>query len=193
MNLLRPGPCSRTRLGPDRFANLLGARDAPAAPPQHPHPSADVFARGGFCVVVAQGGEAELYKFVVPRSDAEKTILRLGTCAGKMERCALEARALGYIVDGEIAPQIDLGVKPARLCQECLRPRPLKLSLDDRRLGVVGDGSTLEVVEEDVELQARLRIIQAETIARFDFLEVGRVVEREAFDFFRRFETEHID
>src|SRR5436190_4060588 len=193
MNLLRPRPYSRTRLGPDRFADLLGARDAAAAAPQHRHPGADVFARGGFGVVVAEGGEAELYKFVVPRGDTEKTILRLGAVAGEMKRRALEARALGRILDGEISPQIDLSVEPAWLRQKRLRSRPLELGLDDRRLGVVGDRGALEVVDEDVKLPARLRIVQTEAIARFDFLEVGRVVEREAFDFFRRFEPEHID
>src|SRR5437868_994415 len=119
MNLVRTRPCLRPRLGPDRLAHLLRVRDAcAAAAPQHRHPSTDVFPRGGFSADVAQGGETELYEFVIPGGDAEKAVLGLGAVAGEMERRALEARALGCIVDGEISPQIDLGVEPARLRQE---------------------------------------------------------------------------
>ena len=75
MNLLRTRPYLPTRLGPDRFADLLGARDAPAAAPQHRHPGADVFARSGFGVVVAQVVRRS-FKLVIPEV-TQKTILRL--------------------------------------------------------------------------------------------------------------------
>src|SRR3954466_9222220 len=109
-----------------------------------------------------------------------------------MERRALEARALGRVVDGEIPPQVDLGIQAARLGQESVRPRPFELSLDDRRFGVVRDRGPLQVVDEEVELPAGLRIVQTVAVARPDLFEIGRIVEREPFDFFRRLKTEHI-
>ena len=125
-------------------------------------------------VVVGERRQAKLDELVVPGRDAEVAVLGLGAVAGQMERRALEARALGGIVDGEIAPQIDLGVEPARLGQKRVRPHALEFGPHDRRLGVVGDRGALEIVDENVELPARLRIVQPVTIARLDLLEVGR-------------------
>ena len=179
---------ARLRLG------LRPARRGRCRPaPQHRDPGGDVFARRGLGVAVGERREAKLDELVVPGRDAEVAVLRLGAIAGQVERRALEARALGRVVDGEVPPQIDLGVEPARLRQERIRPHPLEFGAHDRRLGVVGDRGALEIVDEDVELPAGLGIVQAVTIARLDLLEIGRIVEREAFDLFGRLEPEHID
>ena len=43
------------------------------------------------------------------------------------------------VLDGEVAPQIDLGIEAARMRQEHVLARALELGAHDRRLGVVGD------------------------------------------------------
>ena len=72
--------------------------------------------RGGFGFTIAQRRHAELDELVVPRGHAEKAILRFGSVAGHVEHRTLKARALGAILDGEIAAQVDLRIESPRGC-----------------------------------------------------------------------------
>ena len=148
--------------------------------------------RASFSVLLsASVVRPQLHELVIPRGDAQEPVLGLRAVAGHVERGALEPGALAAILDGEVPPQIDLRINAARVGEEGVRPGPLELGAHDRRLGVVGDRCALEVVDEDVELPAGLRIVEPVAVARLGFLEVRRIVEREAGDLLRRAQPVH--